>query len=444
MFLEKKLDSVRKRRKQYRNRRASVPVTCPYSIFGWLHKCWKEYTTSESINRSRLFAEDRLFETLGPATRRVQTFCVYETKTFVATWLPEAGSIYSHEMLVLFGFFQMKNGMVSDVKKLKMEAERKQDVVSVSAMNGYGLQEFCNSGFYGIYKKWDIDKGSRPPSFSKADVCSTIQTIKDNRVDTVNFARKPCWAAALTSSIATPKWKSASPYRCISRNMLDDLDMPVSKNSLRGFEVVDEIKAKLEEACPQTSGGSNWELPLGRRDSKTASLSGSNNNIPAPNSTIQNLVPFFKRQGLYEVDLVALSGGHTIGVARCVTFKHRLYNQNGNNQPDQTLEKNYFLDLKSACPRSGGDDNISPLDLASPAKFDNSCFKLLLWGKGLLTSDEVLYTGKDGKTIQLVKRNAEDGGLFFEHFAKPMVKMGNISPLTGFNGEVRRNCRLVK
>ncbi|KAJ6931785.1 hypothetical protein NC652_015078 [Populus alba x Populus x berolinensis] len=181
MFLEKKLDSVRKRRKQYRNRRASVPVTCPYSIFGWLHKCWKEYTTSESINRSRLFAEDRLFETLGPATRRVQTFCVYETKTFVATWLPEAGSIYSHEMLVLFGFFQMKNGMffpcgifsngfsletsrVSDVKKLKMEAERKQDVVSVSAMNGYGLQEFCNSGREKLKeytKSGTLSKGSR-------------------------------------------------------------------------------------------------------------------------------------------------------------------------------------------------------------------------------------------------------------------------------------------
>jgi peroxidase len=87
-----------------------------------------------------------------------------------------------------------------------------------------------------------------------------------------------------------------------------------------------------------------------------------------------------------------------------VTFKQRLYNQNGNNQPDHTIEKNYFLDLKSVCPKSGGDNNISPLDLASPAKFDNTYFKLLLWGKGLLTSDEVLYTGKVGKTIQLVKR----------------------------------------
>ncbi|KAJ6684842.1 PEROXIDASE [Salix purpurea] len=254
---------------------------------------------------------------------------------------------------------------------------------------------------------------------------------------------------------------------CDASVLLDDSAKIVSeknsgpnKNSLRGFEVVDEIKAELEEACPQTvscadilalaargstvlSGGPNWELPLGRRDSKTASLSGSNNNLPPPNSTIQNLVSFFKRQGLNDIDLVALSGAHTIGVARCVAFKQRLYNQNGNNQPDQTLEKNYFLDLKSVCPRSGGDNNISPLDLASPAKFDNTYFKLLIWGKGLLTSDEVLYTGKVGRAIQLVKRFAEDEGLFFEHFAKSMVKMGNISPLTGFNGEVRKSCRHV-
>jgi peroxidase len=57
------------------------------------------------------------------------------------------------------------------------------------------------------------------------------------------------------------------------------------------------------------SGGPNWELPLGRRDSKTASLRGSNKNIPPPNATIEGLLTFFKRQGLDEVDLVALSGG---------------------------------------------------------------------------------------------------------------------------------------
>ena len=56
------------------------------------------------------------------------------------------------------------------------------------------------------------------------------------------------------------------------------------------------------------SGGLGWEVLLGRRDSRSASLSGSNNNIPAPNSTLQTLITKFKLQGLDEVDLVALSG----------------------------------------------------------------------------------------------------------------------------------------
>ena len=138
-----------------------------------------------------------------------------------------------------------------------------------------------------------------------------------------------------------------------------------------------------------------------------------------------------------------IAGGHTIGLARCVSFKQRLYNQNGNNQPDQTLDKGYYYNLKSVCPRSGGDNNTSPLDFATPAKFDNAYFKHILWGKGLLNSDEVLFTGSTGTTMQLVKIYAEDEGLFFIQFAKSMVKMGNISPLTGFNGEVRKNCRRI-
>ncbi|CAL1355784.1 unnamed protein product [Linum trigynum] len=233
-----------------------------------------------------------------------------------------------------------------------------------------------------------------------------------------------------------------------------------NRNSLRGFDVIDEIKAELENACPQTvscadilamaargstvlSGGPSWELPLGRKDARTASLSLSNQNIPPPNSTIQTLISLFRRQGLNEIDLVSLSGGHTIGMARCTTFKQRLYNQNRNNQPDLTMERTYYLGLKSVCPQSGGDNNNSPLDASSPARFDNTYFKLILWGKGLLTSDQVLFSGNVGNTMQLVKRYAEDEGLFFEQFAKSMVRMGNIGALTGFKGEVRKNCRRV-
>jgi peroxidase len=42
-----------------------------------------------------------------------------------------------------------------------------------------------------------------------------------------------------------------------------------------------------------------------------------------------------------------------------------------------------------------------------------------------------------------VKKYAQDESLFFEQFALSMIKLGNLRPLTGFNGEVRKNCRRV-
>ncbi|MCP8971448.1 hypothetical protein NK662_23355, partial [Ectobacillus sp. SYSU M60031] len=76
-----------------------------------------------------------------------------------------------------------------------------------------------------------------------------------------------------------------------------------NRDSLRGYEVIDEIKAALEAACPGTVscadilalaardstvlvGGPYWDVPLGRRDSLGASIQGSNNDIPAPNNTL--------------------------------------------------------------------------------------------------------------------------------------------------------------
>ncbi|KAH9711241.1 peroxidase 72 [Citrus sinensis] len=232
-----------------------------------------------------------------------------------------------------------------------------------------------------------------------------------------------------------------------------------NRNSARGFEVIDEIKSALEKECPQTvscadilalaardstvlTGGPSWEVPLGRRDSKGASLSGSNNDIPAPNNTFQTILTKFKLQGLDIVDLVALSGSHTIGNARCTSFRQRLYNQSGNGQPDNTLDESYAAQLRMGCPRSGGDQNLFFLDFVSPTKFDNSYFKNILASKGLLNSDQVLST-KNEASMELVKKYAENNDLFFQQFAKSMVKMGNISPLTGNRGEIRRNCRRI-
>ncbi|XP_075490690.1 peroxidase 72-like [Primulina tabacum] len=232
-----------------------------------------------------------------------------------------------------------------------------------------------------------------------------------------------------------------------------------NRNSARGFEVIDEIKSALEKVCPHTvscadimalaardstvfTGGPSWEVPLGRRDSLGASLSGSNNNIPAPNNTFQTILTKFKLKGLDIVDLVALSGSHSIGNARCVSFRQRLYNQTGNSLPDPTLDQSYASQLRARCPKSGGDQNLFFLDFATPTKFDNSYFKNLLSSKGLLSSDQILVT-KNQVSLELVKKYAAINELFFEQFAKSMVKMGNISPLTGSRGEIRKHCRKI-
>lgn len=232
-----------------------------------------------------------------------------------------------------------------------------------------------------------------------------------------------------------------------------------NRNSARGFEVIDEIKSAVEKACPHIvscadiltlaardstvlAGGPSWVVPLGRRDSLGASISGSNNNIPAPNNTLPTIITKFKLQGLDIVDLVTLSGGHTIGFSRCTSFRQRLYNQTGNGKPDNTLDPSYAAKLRSGCPRSGGDNNLFPLDFVSPAKFDNNYYKNIVAAKGLLNSDEVLFT-KSEKTMEIVKLYAGNNKLFFDQFAKSIVKMGNISPLTGSKGEIRRICRRV-
>ncbi|KAH9310173.1 hypothetical protein KI387_038084, partial [Taxus chinensis] len=94
--------------------------------------------------------------------------------------------------------------------------------------------------------------------------------------------------------------------------------------SLRGFDVVDDIKTELEKACPATvscadilaiaardsvilSGGAGWIVAVGRRDATSASRDRANKDLPAPNSTLPTLITKFKRQGLNQLDLVALS-----------------------------------------------------------------------------------------------------------------------------------------
>lgn len=222
-----------------------------------------------------------------------------------------------------------------------------------------------------------------------------------------------------------------------------------NNNSVRGFAVIDTIKSQVESLCPGVVscadivavaardsvvalGGPSWTVLLGRRDSTTASLSAANSNLPSPALSLSGLISAFSNKGFTAKEMVALSGSHTIGQARCTTFRARIYNET-------TIDSSFAASLRANCPSTGGDNNLSPLDTTSPTSFDNAYFKNLQSQKGLLHSDQQLFSG--GSTDAQVNAYSSNSGSFSTDFANAMVKMGNLSPLTGTSGQIRKNCR---
>lgn len=78
-------------------------------------------------------------------------------------------------------------------------------------------------------------------------------------------------------------------------------------------------------------------------------------------------------------------------------------------------------------------------------KFDVSFFSNLRNGRGILESDQKLWT--DASTRTLVQRFMGVRGLaalkFNVEFRKSMVKMSNIGVKTGSDGEIRKKCSVI-
>ena len=136
-------------------------------------------------------------------------------------------------------------------------------------------------------------------------------------------------------------------------------------------------------------------------------------------------------------------GGHTFGRAQCRTFDERLFNFSGSGAPDPSLNTTYGDELRQICPQGGNASEITNLDSETPDLFDNKYFSNLLIGKGLLQSDQELFSTTGADTIDIVTNFSSNQTAFFEAFVVSMIRMGNISVLTGTAGEIRLNCRVV-
>jgi peroxidase len=125
-------------------------------------------------------------------------------------------------------------------------------------------------------------------------------------------------------------------------------------------------------------------------------------------------------------------------------FSNRLFNFSTTSSVDPTLDATMAADLQLLC--SSGDGNTTTaLDRNSTNVFDNHYFQNLLNQKGLLSSDQGLFSSDEGiaSTQSLVETYSNSTERFFCDFANSMVNMGNISPLTGSQGQIRQNCRAV-
>lgn len=144
------------------------------------------------------------------------------------------------------------------------------------------------------------------------------------------------------------------------------------------------------------------------------------------------------KRGLSLDDLVALSGGHTLGFSHCSSFHNRIHNFDKKNDVDLALNASFAANLKKVRPVKNTVKNaVVTLDTTT-FLFDNAYYKLVLQKKGLFSSDSTLLTNSRTKT--LVSNFATFQNEFFKAFADSMIKM---SSLKGSDKKIRRDCRFV-
>ncbi|XP_061348040.1 peroxidase 44 [Gastrolobium bilobum] len=220
--------------------------------------------------------------------------------------------------------------------------------------------------------------------------------------------------------------------------------------TVRGYDLIDEVKESLEATCPSTvscadiitlatrdavalSGGSKYVVPTGRHDGL---VSNSNEvDLPGPSTPVPLASQIFAKKGITTEEMVTLLGAHTVGVAHCNFFSNRL-----GRVPDPSMDPALEAKLAKLCNSTLSDDPAAFLDQKTPFLVDNQFYKQVLVKRGILQIDQQLAL--DTTTKDFVSGFASNNNKFQKSFANAMIKMGKIEVLVGDEGEIRKNCRV--
>ncbi|KDP46270.1 hypothetical protein JCGZ_10110 [Jatropha curcas] len=222
-----------------------------------------------------------------------------------------------------------------------------------------------------------------------------------------------------------------------------------------GFDTVIKAKQAVEQQCPNVvscadilaiaardvvvlAGGPSFNVELGRRDGLISKSSLVTGNLPEPNFNLAQLNTLFAKNNLTQIDMIALSGAHTVGFSHCNRFANRLYSFSPSSPVDPSLDPNYAKQLMEACPQNVDPTIAVDMDPTTARTFDNMYYQNLIDGKGMFTSDEVLFTDSKSKsTVIEFANNPED---FKAAFTVAMRKLGRVGIKIGNQGRIRIDC----
>ncbi|XP_061361774.1 peroxidase 16 isoform X2 [Gastrolobium bilobum] len=241
----------------------------------------------------------------------------------------------------------------------------------------------------------------------------------------------------------------SSPNNKAEKDNPDDISLAGD-----GFDTVIKAKAAVDSdpqcrnkvscadilalATRDVAGGPFYNVELGRRDGRLSTIASVQHHLPHPDFNLNQLNSMFSFNGLSQTDMIALSGAHTIGFSHCNRFSGRIYNFSPRRTIDPTLNLQYAFQLRQMCPLRVDPRIAINMDPVTPQTFDNQYFKNLQQGKGLFTSDEVLFT--DARSKATVNLFASNEGAFDSAFVQAITKMGRIGVKTGHQGEIRIDC----
>ncbi|RCV23738.1 hypothetical protein SEVIR_5G028400v4 [Setaria viridis] len=240
---------------------------------------------------------------------------------------------------------------------------------------------------------------------------------------------------------------------------------------LAAFDLLEEIKAAVEDRCPDvvscsdiliyaardaasilSNGHVHFDVPAGRLDGFVSKAEEAQAELPDSADDVQKLIDNFARKNFTIEELVILSGAHSIGQGHCSSFTGRL------SEPNDQITPAYRNLLKYKCAKGNPpvDNNVRDEDYDVVARFmpgftsrvrkipdflDNSYYHNNLAKIVTFHSDWTLLTHKEA--FGHVKEYAENGTLWDEDFAESLVKLSELPMPAGSKGEIRKKCSVI-